>query len=177
MTEMWKAVNGYDGLYEISSHGRIRRPEHYGPNGHNGMNKYKEKLLKPFKTSTGYWQIGLCKDGRRNNKLIHRLVAEAFIPNPYNYPEVNHIDEDKSNNRVENLQWSSVRHNRSHGSRLQRMVNSRKSYIEIYKDNDLIAIFPSQAKAAELIGTNGSAVSNAIKNGTQLKGFIWRMAK
>lgn len=102
MMENWKDIEGYDGDYQVSSLGRIKSFK-------NG----KEKILKLQKQKTGYLTINLCKNGKMKNSRINRLVAEAFIPNPENLPEVDHINSDKTDNRVENLQWiSHVENNR-----------------------------------------------------------------
>lgn len=105
--EIWKPVNGYEGKYWISNLGRI---------------KNKTKILKPalkkeyIMSKGGYYQISL-SNGKKydsSTKLIHRLVAEAFIPNPDNLPQVNHIDHNPLNNCVENLEWCSAKYNSNH---------------------------------------------------------------
>ena len=92
--EQWRDIEGFDGLYQVSNQGRVKSLK-YG----------KEKILKGVKSCNGYLTVGLCKDGKEVRKYIHRLVAEAFLPNPQNLPQVNHKDEDKTNNCVENLEW------------------------------------------------------------------------
>lgn len=93
-----KDIKGYEGLYAVT------------PEGEVWSYKYK-KFLKPRKCSNGYLQVNLCKDGKEKNHLIHRLVAEAYIPNPDNLPQVDHIDNDKTHNYVNNLQWITHRDN------------------------------------------------------------------
>lgn len=108
MTEEWRDIKGYEWLYEISSLGQIISlydAKH---------NKFRNKVCKPQNTSNGYLRIGLHKDGKMKNALIHRLVAVAFIPNPENKREVNHKNGIKTDNRVENLEWVTAKENMTH---------------------------------------------------------------
>lgn len=123
--EAWREVNGYDGIYEISNKGRIRS------NPRKVWNYTKPgRILKPYRKGNGYFQITL-RGGTKYEKhaYIHRLVAEAFIPNPKNLPQVNHKDFDKANNCVENLEWVSAQENILHFTQSTRMerARSRKS--------------------------------------------------
>ena len=114
MKEEWKFILGYDN-YMISSHGRVKSIFIYKWDRHNNTYKkcYREKILKPTNNGNGYLIVGLCKEkGRgRKNFYVHRLVAEAFIPNPNNYKEINHKDYNKSNNKMDNLEWCNRRYN------------------------------------------------------------------
>ena len=100
--EEWKNVIGYEGLYEVSSIGNVR-------------NVRRNTLLR-FSKNQGYIQVYLYKNGIRNGFKVHRLVAQAFIPNPDNLPQVNHKDEDKTNNRVDNLEFCDAKYNLSYGT-------------------------------------------------------------
>ena len=102
--EEWKEIPGYEGLYEVSNMGNVR-------------NVRRNKLLRLLKTNNRYIRISLCKNGIKTGLTVHRLVAEAFLPNPDNLPEVNHKDEDKTNNRVENLEWCNHKYNMNYGTR------------------------------------------------------------
>ena len=104
MMEEWRAVPGYEGLYEVSNKGNVR-------------NVRRNTLLRLSKDCYGYIQVSLYKNGRRTGLRVHRLVTEAFLPNPDNLPEVNHKDEDKTNNRVENLEWCDHKYNMNYGTR------------------------------------------------------------
>ena len=110
-TEVFKPIKGYEGLYEISNHGRVKSlPKIIG------RRMKPETILKP-KMAHGYVLVTLCKDAKQFNASVHRLVAEAFIPNPNNKPEVNHIDGCRSNNDISNLEWCTSSENKIHAYR------------------------------------------------------------
>ena len=118
--EEWKSIPGYEGLYEVSSYGRVKSLERYKSNN-GGIQLIKEKILKPHNTKKGYLTVQF------SNKIfkVHRLVAEAFIPNPDNLPMVNHKDEDKTNNNVDNLEWCTAKYNSNYGTAIERMINTK----------------------------------------------------
>ena len=89
--EIWKDINGFEGKYQVSTWGRIRNA--------------KGKVLKPYKNHKGYLKVALCKDGENYKRRVNRLVAESFIPNPDNKPQVDHLDGNKENNSISNLRW------------------------------------------------------------------------
>lgn len=115
MKEMWADIYGYDGRYQVSTWGRVRSV--------NG-------IMTPYQNEKGYFKIGLTKNGKANKHRVNRLVAETFIPNYAGYPEVNHIDGNKQNNSVTNLEWVSPRRNREHeeeyAARLQFNIDAIK---------------------------------------------------
>lgn len=106
MDEVWKPINGYEGLYEVSNQGDIKSLERLCYDSvrcyHRGV---KERILKPVPDKDGYLQVALSRDGKLTTKKVHRLVAECFIDNPENLKEVNHKNKDVANNRVGNLEW------------------------------------------------------------------------
>ena len=104
MKEIWKSVVGFEGLYEVSDQGRVRSLV-------KRNNRWKPGVLSPSKTHDGYLRVCLYKDGHGKTFKVHRLVACAFLPNPLNLPEVNHINEDKTNNSVENIEWCDRKYN------------------------------------------------------------------
>mgnify|MGYP002622098599 CR=1 FL=1 len=104
--EEWRDVEGYEGLYQVSDLGRVR----------SFHNQYG-RILKPIVTSHGYAQVTLAKNGTMRSRHIHMLVAKAFIPNPENKPQVNHIDGNPMNNRLENLEWVTSQENIRHAYR------------------------------------------------------------
>ena len=121
--EEWKNVIGYEGLYEVSNIGNVR-------------NVRRNTLLKLSKTNYGYIQVYLYKNGIRTGLKVHRLVAQAFIPNPDNLPQINHLDEDKTNNRVDNLEWCSHKYNVNYGHRTENAIDTRVK--NGYADPDFI---------------------------------------
>ena len=117
--EIWKDIKGYEGLYQVSNKGRIKSL--------NYRRTGKEGILKGVPTKYGYLMVTLYKKGEKPEHFsVHRLVAEAFIPNHDNLPEVNHIDENKENNHVKNLEWCDRKYNMNYGTRNERASVSRK---------------------------------------------------
>ena len=129
--EEWKEIPGYEGLYEVSNKGNIR-------------SLIRNKIIKGFINRGGYRLVGLSKNGIRKKIAVHSLVAQAFIPNLDGLPQVNHKDEDKSNNSVENLEWCDAKYNIHYGTRSDKVKKTqikngywfgldRKEYRNIYK--------------------------------------------
>ena len=114
--EIWRPIEGYEGLYEVSSYGRVRSLDRYVKNGCS-YRLHKGKVLSLLKGKYGYIQINLCYNRKMYKKYVHRLVAETFLPNTDNLPQVNHKDEDKTNNNVDNLEWCDHSYNINYGSR------------------------------------------------------------
>ena len=121
--EIWKDIKGYEKLYQVSNLGKVRRIKFIN----NRTQKDKIKMLKLIKDKKGYLKINLWKNNKSKMFLVHRIVAETFILNPNNLPQVNHKDENKSNNCVENLEWCSQKYNNNYGNRLN---NIRKKLME-----------------------------------------------
>jgi len=116
MLEIWKDIEGFDEKYgyQISSWGRVRSV--------NG-------ILKPYENFKGYLKVGLMKDGKCCKKRVNRLVAQAFIPNPYNLPQVNHIDGNKQNNSFTNLEWVTNEQNAHHRKMMLSLLNGKEKHI------------------------------------------------
>lgn len=112
MIEEWRPVIGYEGLYEVSSYGRVRSVDRYVKTCYGSYRLHKGKVLSPGIRPDGYLVVSLQYKMFR----VHRIVAEAFLPNPDNLPQVNHKDEDKSNNRVDNLEWCDSKYNNNYGT-------------------------------------------------------------
>ena len=117
--KIWKPIIGYENLYKINNYGEV-------------LSLRSNKILKPNDNGIGYFIIQLCKNGKRKNYLIHRLVAEHFLDNPNNLPEVNHKDEDKSNNFVNNLEWCKHKYNMNY-KQLQKRQQISKEYNKLSK--------------------------------------------
>lgn len=116
MNEIWRPIKGYDGDYLVSNLGKVKSLKYKNP-----------KILKPRKNSSGYYAVVLCKNSIKKTLYVHRLVENAFIPNPENKPEVNHLNGDKSNNQVTNLDWVTHKQNVQHGWQTGLMENTRKA--------------------------------------------------
>ena len=111
MKEKWKEIKGYEGKYWISNYGRL---------------KNKEQIMKPMASTNGYLIACLWKNNIQKKIVLHRLVAEAFIPNPENKPQINHKDENKENNKVDNLEWCTHKYNMNYGSVKQKISEKTK---------------------------------------------------
>ena len=116
--EIWKTIEENPN-YMVSNLGRVKSLKRIDSNKH----PIKERVLKSCKVDGGYLAVVLCENGKRKTFLVHRLVAQAFIPNPNNLPQVNHKDEDKTNNTVENLEYCDQFYNNIYGTRIQRTVD------------------------------------------------------
>ena len=119
MKEIWKSIKNYEGLYEVSNLGRVKSLN-YNKTG-------KEQILKPAKVKNGYLLVGLCNNKKVKTYHVHRLVAQTFIPNPNDLPQVNHKDEDKENNCIDNLEWCSAEYNMNYGTRNKRIGKANKN--------------------------------------------------
>ena len=125
--EIWKDIGDYKGLYQVSSHGRIKRLQRQTRNK-QGNYILKTKILKTGISKDGYCIIGLYKNGKQKIYRVHRLAAKAFIPNPYNYPMINHKDENKRNNHIDNLEWCDAKYNANYGTRNKKIALKNKGH-------------------------------------------------
>lgn len=144
-----------NGLYQVSTKGQIK-----------SLNVRKGRILKQH-TQRGYLYVGLSKQCKTKLHLIHRLVAEAFIPNPLHLPEVNHKDENKLNNNVDNLEWCDSKYNSNYGTR-----NKRKSKpIQCIETG---MIYWGVREMERQLGIKHNNIAHAIKNGSQAGGYHWQ---
>ena len=180
--EIWKPVAGFDGKYEVSNCGRVRSIDHE-VKSLGGWRTVKGRVLKQ-RVEHGYCRVQLSIDKSSHpHKQVHRLVAEAFVPNPENKPEVNHIDGCKTNNCSDNLEWVTSSENSIHA--LENGLQSHKSYEEMQKMweasskpviRDDGEWYASASKAAESIGAERSSVAKAIRRGSSIYGHTFRYA-
>lgn len=155
MEEIWKPI-GYEG-YEVSNLGRVKSYKYDKING---------KIMNPYKNTKGYLQIDLQLDGRkRENRVhlsVHRLVAIAFIPNPDNLPQVNHKDEDKTNNCVDNLEWCTNDYNAHYGTHIERVAEKIRVPIYSVDKQGNIEHFPGVREADRIVSGKEYGISAPI---------------
>lgn len=169
MIEIWKDIKDYEGLYQVSNYGRVRSLKTY-------------MILKPRKSNSGYFRVGLSKKGKHKWFLIHRLVATAFLSNPLNLPQVNHKDENKTNNKLENLEWCDGFYNHNYGTAIKRMVekqlnkNKSKAILQYTLSGEFIKEFPS-IQEAKRNGYGGAVVHCLVGRNKTAYGFIWKYKK
>ena len=161
MEEIWRDIKGFEGKYMVSNLGRVKSLN-YNKTG-------KEKIMKGVPDGYGYFQLSLCKEGKVKNCRINRLVAQAFIPNPDNLPEVNHKDKIRTNNRVDNLEWCTTQYNVEY--------SRAKAVIGINKVSGLILEFPSANEAKRQTGINQSNIIQCCKGRRKSTGgYYWHYA-
>lgn len=182
--EIWKSIEGYEGLYEVSNLGNVRSLNY---------NKTKQtKLLTPTIDRYGYYHLILRKNGKRKGFTVHRLVAQAFIPNLNNYPQINHKDENKTNNCVDNLEWCTNEYNCNYGTRNERITQKQgKPWLgKLGKDNptskqihqydiegNLIKTWDSATVIHRELGFDNSYISACARGKHKsAHGFIWKYA-
>ena len=163
MEEVWKDIEEYEGLYQVSNLGRVKSL--------NYNNTKKEKIIKTL-NNRGYLKVILCKNNECKNFLIHRLVANAFIENPNNYNEINHIDECKTNNIVNNLEWCNRKYNINYGSGNKRRGEKHKKPIYCLETDK---IYNSAKQASEELNIKRENIVNVLRGRQkQAKGYTFR---
>lgn len=188
MTEIWRDIKGYEGLYQVSNLGRVKSLERLVKGRYNNLQRCPEKIKQPSErrnkdSKQGYLALQLYKDNKAQNCYIHRLVAEAFIPNPQGKETVNHINGDKHDNRAINLEWCTYTENNKHayitGLNDKKHRRNRKGSMPVAqydKDMRLIKIYPSLREAERQTNIDARCISLGIKKGWKYGGFIWRKA-
>lgn len=172
--EVWKDIEGYEGLYQVSNLGRVKSLKRIVNRGTN-FKPVNERILKPS-YNKDYAYIVLSKHGITKSKFIHQLVARAFIPNPNNYPIINHKDENPRNNRADNLEWCTHSYNLSYKDLRKRVAISKRKAIRQYsKSGEFIKEWSHAREAAEQLGLNKRAIYECCKGRCKTSGgYIWK---
>ena len=173
MEEIWKDIEGYEGLYQVSNLGRVKSLERLVFYSDGRSRVFKEQILKPSK-EYDYLYVILYKNNENKHFRIHRLVANTFIDNPNNYPYINHIDECKSNNNVNNLEWCSPKYNVNYGSCIKRRVEKQSKQIYCLENDTMYKSISECGRKLHLSIGNISSVLN--KRRKQTKGYTFRYA-
>lgn len=180
-SEVWKDVAEYEGFYQVSNKGNVRSVERRDSRGC----RRRGRVLKPGYDGSGYPQVNMYQNGKLKTKKVHRLVADAFIPNPKGFLEVNHKNENKTNNELSNLEWCTREYNINHGTLIERSAQTRSKKVKAVntKTGDVV-IFSSTTEVGHK-GYNQGNVSRACRgayknntgklvgDGRTYKGFRW----
>ena len=169
--EIYKPVVGYEGSYSVSNIGNV-------------YSHITNRVLRQHKSNCGYMRVALYKNGKLKTVSVHRLVAMAFVDNPQNKPQVNHLNEIKTDNRAENLEWATVKEQANYGTRVARIKahtdyskfdfsspdKCRRAVTLLIEDGYLVDIFPSRVDVARYLGIRHQLISTYVKSGKLLLG-------
>ena len=159
---LWLDVPGYEGRYQVSNEGAVRNAQH--------------RPLKIVENAKGYQRVWLSTQGKQTCHSVHRLVAAAFLPNPAHLPEVNHINGVKTDNRVENLEWSTVSRNRLHSAYVLQNESGKPKRPVVCLDTG--AVYPSVAEAARAVNGDKQNITSCCQGRRQRhKGLRWAYAE
>lgn len=174
--EIWKPICGYEGLYEVSNLGRVRSLDRIVNYNDGRKRLFKSCVLKAAIKKNGYLIVSLHKNGEHKTPLVHRLVAKAFIPNPNNLPQVNHINEIKTDNRIENLEWVTCKENLEYSGVYKKSAEARSQPIIQYtKDGKFVAEYESITEAERKNGIHQANISLVcLGKRKSTGGYIWK---
>ena len=179
MQEIWKDVVGYEGLYQVSNLGRVKSLSkfHCTSKNYSSLGYWsKEKILKPIIGVQGYLYVNLYKNNKSKSIKVHKLVAEAFILNPNNYNCINHKDENKTNNRVENLEFCSFYYNLMYGTRVQRIAKkNNKPILQFDLNGNFIKEYESITQASKELNIKIDYISSCcLGRRRKTKGYVFK---
>ena len=183
--EIWRDVLGYEGLYKVSNLGRIKRLPRFVIFSNGRRRTFCEIISKGHLNSDGYYIINLTKNGISKHKLVHRLVAEAFLPNPNHYSVIHHIDANKTNERADNLMWCSYSFNTKHSYEFEGRRRPMKGVfgkdnphsipiVQISLQGEVLAHFANTAEAARKLNVSHGCITSCIKKRNKTAyGYLW----
>lgn len=182
--EIWRDIPDYEGQYQVSNLGRVKSLER-SISCKDGRKSYivPKRIMKLNKDNLGYLNVMLCKNGKIKRFRVHQLVARTFIPNPENLPMINHKNEIKTDNRVENLEFCTAKHNANYGTRNERLskINKgkislkRKTILQFTLDNVFIRVWDSATTASKELNINQSNITSCCRGKrNQCGGYVWR---
>lgn len=174
MTEIWAEIPGYEGLYSISNLGRIKS---FHKSKRQGC--ASECLLKNTLANNGYCQVTLYKGQKRRKFLVHRLVAECFIPNPNNLPQINHKNENTTDNRADNLEWCDAAYNNAYGTARLRSIITKSKMVEQYlPSGQFIARYACASIAEYITGVSRKLIQQCCHGSIKTAcGYVWHYAE
>ena len=168
--EVWKDILGYEGHYQVSNLGRVK-----------SIKFVKEKILKLSRDNDGYLKVCLYKNGEMKTYKVHRLVAKVFISNPNNLPQINHKDEDKTNNSLENLEWCDQKYNHNYGTINQRIAEKHtngkqsKPVLQLTKDGEFVREWKSASDVERNLGYSQGNITKCCRGKYHSAyNFVWR---
>lgn len=183
--EEWREIPGYEGLYQASNLGRIRSKNRHVIRKDGGSSFIRGKIIKQRLFGAGYYYVSLSRNREVSLCAVHRLVAITFLPNPYNLPEVNHKDEGRIDNRVENLEWCTHQYNLTYGTinqrtglKLRNNPKTSKPVIQYTRDGIFVAEYPSIEEAHRQTGICQRTIVQVVKGLPRWKtagGFVWKL--
>lgn len=182
--EVWKDIKGYEGFYQISNLGNVKSLKRKVYSGRKRTRWQYEKILSNNKTNgKGYKIVSLNKDSKSKNKYIHRLVAETFLENPNNYKYINHKDENKSNNNVDNLEFCTAQYNSTYNNlHIRNGLKNRnnkysKKVLQLNDNDEIINTYPSISEASRQLNVSSQAISDCLRKiQKHSAGFKWKYA-
>ena len=175
--EIWRPIKGYEGLYEASNLGNVRSVDRVIVYSNGRKHFLKGKILKPVKNQEGYLFLWLFKDSKRKTFKVHRIIMNTFVPNPSNLPQINHKDEDKTNNCVDNLEWCDAKYNINYGTRTEKVaIKKSKSVLQIDANTEkIIAEYSSATEAGMNFCFGQRNISNCCLGKRKTAyGFKWK---
>lgn len=176
MREIWKDIKNFEGYYQVSNLGNIMSTGAKRKTNGTGNYDRGKRLLKQYPNNKGYMTVHLYKYGKDHQKLVHRLVAEAFIENPFQFEKVNHKDENPSNNRVDNLEWCTQKYNMNYGNVKNKISKGNsKPIIQFSINGETIKKYSSILQAEKETGISNGSIGDCLHGRRKTAGgYIWQ---